>query len=265
MLGVSCGIDYNPAPGVGIDAFGWTECADTGQIFAGPNGTWPQAGGGMRAIWSQSGCQRTTVPGYEHEGGHAVAGAIYVVAYGADRMDITYNLAAPVPEFDVVDCVGLGSVLPPSAAGTASFATLGGTPGCNPCLEPCAEDPVCEITATEIDFGEVWPKSFTERRIGIRNLGPGAMLGTAQTEGCALIPVLPEFRVVGRSRYLLQPGEPRNFLVRFRPVLPGYYTCVLDMGPLCPDVTLTGYGIGHLPSRRTTWGAIKGGAWGDKP
>ncbi len=263
FLGAGCGIEYDPVPGSGVDVFGWTSCVDTQAPMSGPNGVWPASGSANRMIFSFGNCQSETVPGYENEGAHVTLGAFYTYAYGPDVLEVSYNLNVPAGEFDVVDCAAVGSVLPPSAAGSVSFVTSGqaSVGGCNPCLGPCAEDPVCETTATELVFGPMRPKQRAIRRVDVTNVQGQRMLGSVQLEACNLGLFL---RLNTPGRYSLLAGESQAFKIEFvAPVLPGTHECILDMGPLCPDVTLTLLIDDDVPVERVSWGGLKA-RWGTK-
>jgi hypothetical protein len=132
IAGVSCGIEYNPSSGQGLDMFAWTLCADLEFTNVGPNGEWPESGGGNRITWADN-CQ-TTVLG--SDGAHAVAGCFYVYAYGPDTFKVTANKNLESgPELAVASCAAETDQLP---FGRGAFVTVsaGGTQqGCNPCTE----------------------------------------------------------------------------------------------------------------------------------
>ena len=111
LNGLSCGIDYAGSPGseTGIGIFSWTLCSDGLDFMSGgPNGDWPQAGGGIRITWST--CQTTEVG---LEGVHAVAGAFYVYSYGSDVLAITENKTLlSGDELLISDCAGGVSTIP---------------------------------------------------------------------------------------------------------------------------------------------------------
>ena len=72
--GVSCGINYDPAPQSGVDLYCRTLCADGFEWpNSGPTGVWPAAGAGNRITWTT--CQRNWI---YPSGIHAVAGVFYV-------------------------------------------------------------------------------------------------------------------------------------------------------------------------------------------
>jgi len=135
--GVSCGIDYNPEPGQGVDVSTWTLCTQ-GLEFpnAGPFGRWPEAQGGTRITWDESlNCQKRTIG---EDGVHATVGFFYVYVYGPDTLRVVPNgNLESGPELAVGDCEAQVSFLPHEAAGSVVFSGNGTERGCNPCLDPC--------------------------------------------------------------------------------------------------------------------------------
>jgi hypothetical protein len=123
IAGLSCGVAYGPALGM----LGWTLCADLDF----PNGGWPLNGGGNRITWdTDTNCQTQAMV---TDGVHAVAGAFYVYAYGADVLQITENLNLQTgPELQVADCSSaVTEVSHLSGAVGFDFMT-----GFNPCNTP---------------------------------------------------------------------------------------------------------------------------------
>ena len=98
FTGVTAGIEYDPAVG----QFGWTKCATLEFPNAGPNGPWPNSGGGNVITWEA--CEGTTIA---PNGAHAVAGFFYMYAYGEGTMSATENrnLAAG-SDFELANCGG---------------------------------------------------------------------------------------------------------------------------------------------------------------
>ncbi len=121
---LSVGITYDAVPGSGVDVFGWTLCADLGTSTAGPNGHWPSAGSSAEFQWTT--CQQTP---YGSDGVHAVAGAVYVYAYGDDLLGTTSH--AVEGSIVVSNCALTPTHLPPSVGGAVAF---GSGSGVNPCL-----------------------------------------------------------------------------------------------------------------------------------
>ncbi len=104
IAGLSCGIDYGPGIGTGVDIYGWTLCADAESGVTGPNGDWPAAQSGNRITWdAATNCQVSPSPNIFET--HGVAGAFYVYAYGDDHFRLTPNVNAPGgSELYVKDC-----------------------------------------------------------------------------------------------------------------------------------------------------------------
>lgn len=149
--GVRLGIDYNGAPGAGLDEFGWTLCTD-GLEFpnAGPNGVWPAAGGGNTITWLT--CQQTVI---DPEGIHAVVGSFYLYAYGPDTFSITpNNNLLSGAELQLSDCNGQITDFPlDTITGAVDF---GGGYGVNPCtdIEPPPPPPVPPALSFNIEPGQ---------------------------------------------------------------------------------------------------------------
>lgn len=130
ISGAAFGIAYNGAMGAGADVFGWTSCSDNEQTGA----SWPDPASGLAMSWSPiDNCQRTTIPEHSEEGVVAAVGALYVYAYGADRMDITARQDVPTRDLTITDCSGVITALAPERTGDVSFSSSGGEPGYNPC------------------------------------------------------------------------------------------------------------------------------------
>jgi hypothetical protein len=133
ISGISFGIEYNGDTGNGVDVNGWFQCAD-GLPFTspGPRGEFPAAGGGIRLTWLD--CQNTPTLS---DGIDAVAGALDVYAYSADRIKITPNRPLDSgPELLIATCAGGESAVDSTFnVGWASFGP--GFHGCNPCQGPC--------------------------------------------------------------------------------------------------------------------------------
>jgi len=130
--GVTVGVDY----GEGVHVEGWSLCADL--YF--DRGSWPAAGSGARIIWSHlAHCQRSTVPGHEEEGVHAIAAALYVYAYSPGDLFLTVNTAGlPQPELAIMNCSAMEVALDPEVLPLVRFSASGTEPG----VSPCALDPV---------------------------------------------------------------------------------------------------------------------------
>ena len=104
ITGVSFGIDYDGANGIGVDPqfVLWTRCTD-GLDFPndGGNGKFPAPGGGIRVTWSS--CQNSPSASGQF-GVHALVGVLYTYAYSHDHLRITPNNNLPEREFAVTDC-----------------------------------------------------------------------------------------------------------------------------------------------------------------
>jgi len=255
FTGLSCGLEYDGTDGRGVDVFGWTLCADTNVRQPGPQGPWPAPGSGNLILWFPSACATRTVPGFEGEGVHAIAGALYVYAYGPDVLTASFNRATPPdPEIEVVDCSVIPSVLPPSALGRVAFSQGATEEGCNPCLGPCAPDPACAVSPLRLDFGTVDLFRSKVLEVKVENVSGDLLLGLVQVETCAFGLF---FTVLEPPRFTLEQGEKGVFRVRYLPQSNGQHACVLDMGPLCADIELVGRTTGSVPVERTSWGRLK--------
>lgn len=135
VAGVQCGVDFNGAPGVGVDVFAWSLCATLEFASTG----WPQDGGGNLITWDAT--TRCQTAGNATIGVVAVAGYFYMGAYTNDVMRVTPR---PVDGFAKVANCGSVEDVPyggsPLDAGVNDGNTfLGavgfgpGTAGINPC------------------------------------------------------------------------------------------------------------------------------------
>jgi len=133
IRGLSCGIDYNPTSGQGVDLIGslWTLCTD-GLEFS--NGNWPNSGAGNRITWTT--CQNEE-PGGKGTGVTAIAGFFYVSAYSNDTFRVTTNNGVAYPEFEVGDCNAQVTTLSyPAQAGWVGFSDDGSVKGNVQCGKP---------------------------------------------------------------------------------------------------------------------------------
>ncbi len=151
ISGAAFGITYNGTMGAGADVFGWTSCSDIEQTGAG----WPDAGTGLEMSWSPiDNCQRTTLPDHPEEGAVAAVGALYVYAYGADRLDLTARQDVPTRNLSIMDCDGVVSVLSPERVGNVAFSPSALEPGYNPCNDnPPTAVSILTFTAIRVDEG----------------------------------------------------------------------------------------------------------------
>lgn len=138
ISGLSCGIDYYWQP---IHVYSWSFCG----ALEFPSSDWPGNTSGIRLTWNTvEDCQNQTVPGYQGEGVHAVAGAFYVYAYDTNRetgyaeFSITRHphlvrTDSGNEELAVTSCTGLVADIPESAVGSVRFSEAGDRWGINPC------------------------------------------------------------------------------------------------------------------------------------
>jgi hypothetical protein len=166
-----------------------------------------------------------------------VAGAFYVYAYGPDTLSLTpNNTRATLPRLTVSDCQATETEIQESVLGSAVFGIDGGK-GCNPCLEPCAPIPQCEVEPGEVDFGLVPLQSAAIRGFEIRNPG------TVDLRGIVDFSCIPDFYVLeGGGPYILPPGETRKVIVGFFPRNPVRKVCTQYVANRCGTVRLVGEG-----------------------
>jgi hypothetical protein len=236
VAGLSCGIDYDPIPGQGIDVFQWFFCSD-GLEFpnAGPNGVWPAAGGGNRMTWLT--CQQDPI---SPDDVHAIFGAFYVYAYGVDTLEVTENLTlVSGPEFEVVNCSPNGVELNLSVAGgKAAFSPGATASGYNPCLSGPSG---CGLSTNRLLFGVVDLGETKDRTFTITNIfsSGGPNIAGFVSADCS------DFQVVsGGGPFSLAPGESWVVTVRFAPTTSGGRTCTIQTGSVCPPMRVTGGGSG---------------------
>ena len=133
VAGVSLGITYKGDPGVGVDVFAWSLCADLefGSNSSGP--FWPSSGAGNVITWDAAyNCQKTGAPGDLSGGVTAVIGAFYVIAYSPDIFRVTTRTYVHPPRIVVVNCAAEGDTISVSQnAGRVGFGSQGG--GFDPC------------------------------------------------------------------------------------------------------------------------------------
>ncbi len=121
-------------------------------------------------------------------------------------------------------------------AGICSTVTCSGTG-----VEPT---PVCGLSTTLLDFGEV-PIGFPETLpFTITNTGNGTLTGEvpdSSSTGEFLVPI-------GNGPFALGAGETLTVQVQFAPTVPDSQTWVMDLAGICSPVTCTGTGIEGEPS-----------------
>jgi len=109
IAAASFGIDYDGRAGgqsgIKPQFVTWTACANGLQFpYDGGFGDFPKPKGGLRVTWSTpTDCANQEVGSY---GVHAVVGALYIYANGADLLRLTPNNAVSPPELLIVDCSG---------------------------------------------------------------------------------------------------------------------------------------------------------------
>lgn len=120
---------------------------------------------------------------------------------------------------------------------TATVAT--GLPACPRVLASGTAEtlpgPICELSATTLDFGSVPLGSSADRSFTILNAGDSTLSGSIAQPSCQ------DFAVMGTLGYALAPAESASFTVRFRPTASGVQHCSLSTGSTsCPGVSLNG-------------------------
>ena len=161
ITGVSFGIDYDGATGVGVDPqyVQWTRCTD-GLDFPndGGNGKFPAPGGGIRVTWTS--CQNSLSASGLY-GVHALVGALYTYAYSHDHLRITPNNNLPEREFAVTDCalstLNILDFIDPSLewslGGRVDFV-------CGTGFTPCHHGPLAGSVLTPCDVVPVHPTTW---------------------------------------------------------------------------------------------------------
>ncbi len=168
-------------------------------------------------------------------------GAFTITNLGGGTLSGTASMDCPGFAFTDLVAYSLGA----GQSQTISFDFLSATPGQYTCaidassscghvqvLAEVQPAPQCQVSASALDFGTVQPDSPAEQTLTITNSG-GHTLSGALSESC------PDFQVVGGSSYNLDAGQSQNFVLRFQATATDEYTCLLDTGGDCEDVTLT--------------------------
>jgi len=128
--GATFGITYNGTQGEGVDLVGnWTFCA-SGLEF--PSDGWPGADtGNICTFLLPNDCQRTEIG---TDGVHAVLGAFYIYAYGADKFRIREHPLIPQGNLAIAECSGKSTTYPPEQYNLRTgWVGFGSQAGCNPC------------------------------------------------------------------------------------------------------------------------------------
>lgn len=127
----------------------------------------------------------------------------------------------------------------PSTTGPAECLVETGSPLCtdvNATGIGVSPNPVCELSETALDFGDVLVGEAVELGFTIRNAGGGTLSGQV-SESC------DDFAIVGDATYALVTGESHTITVRFAPSVAGPAECSIDTGnEACGDVSATGTG-----------------------
>ncbi len=239
VAGIGCGISYDGRAGKGVDAFGWTLCADYNFTNEGENGQWPESGAADLILWNlPQGCQTHGVPGFPELGAEAVGGAFYVYAYGPDVFRIEPTAPRAYPTLSIVDCGNRVTELQYSAVGNAVFGEAAGAKGCNPMVEPCAPLPSCDLSTPVLDFGAVPIGTTAQLPILVGNSGPGTLRGWV-AYSCFL-----DFAVTkGYGAYEVRPGERHEVVVRFTPFTTDTRSCLISVSSVCRPVLVEGHGV----------------------
>ncbi len=96
----------------------------------------------------------------------------------------------------------------------------------------------CEISVTELDFGEVAPGGSAEMSVTVTNISPGTVpLRVGLSRDCDV------FSLTGiDGMHHLRRGQSVEITVGFSPMEPGSYDCYLQLGQLAPGIPLMGMG-----------------------
>jgi len=96
----------------------------------------------------------------------------------------------------------------------------------------------CELSVTELDFGEVAPGGSGEMSVTVTNISPGTVpLRISLARDC------DAFSLTGvDGKHHLRRGQSVEIMVEFAPMEPGGYECYLQLGQLAPGIPLMGMG-----------------------
>lgn len=102
--------------------------------------------------------------------------------------------------------------------------------------------PVCDVSESSLDFGQVTVGSTADLDFRITNTGGGWLTGSV-SDTCSHYSV-----ITGGGSYNLGAGEFRDVTVQFAPASSGIHTCTIETGDaLCIDVECTGEGCPDCP------------------
>jgi len=96
----------------------------------------------------------------------------------------------------------------------------------------------CELSVTELDFGEVAPGGLGEMSVTVTNITPGTVpLKISLSRDCDVFSLTG-----GGGMHLLRRGQSIEITVDFSPMEPRSYDCYLQLGQLAPAIPLRGLG-----------------------
>jgi hypothetical protein len=100
--------------------------------------------------------------------------------------------------------------------------------------------PLCQLSATTVDFGSVVVGQTKDLPLLVTNTGTGPLSGTAGPSHC------PEFVFQEPTAYALSPGQSTTLTLRFIPMQAGHtITCsLIPMGLDCQVLTAVGAAVG---------------------
>jgi len=94
----------------------------------------------------------------------------------------------------------------------------------------------CQLDSTTIDFHDVTVGLTADRKVTVTNSGLGTLTGTL-SESCA------DLSIVGTASYNLGAVQSATFTLRFAPTSTGDFTCTVDAGSSCGNITVKGRGV----------------------
>ena len=106
---------------------------------------------------------------------------------------------------------------------------------------------MCDVSPTELDFGQVDVGSTTDLDFTIKNIGGGSLTGTV-SDTCSYYSI-----IAGEDPYDLGAGDSVVVTVQFAPLEAGVHACTIEAGDaLCDDVSCTGEGCPVCPASPLT-------------
>ncbi|MBU1698958.1 MAG: choice-of-anchor D domain-containing protein [Candidatus Eisenbacteria bacterium] len=122
----------------------------------------------------------------------------------------------------------------PMVAGEHSCSILTGTTcGMIP-VSGTAQGPICQIDATEFDFGELLVGETSEQTFTLSNVGMGMLTGSIITD-------CDQFEIVaGSGPYDLGSLQELEVTVRYQPTEIGNHSCSISTGTECGFIYITG-------------------------